>query len=98
MVKVIAFDFDSVLAAHDPDDGIAKIGPPLGPGIALLKSLIVKGNECFIFTSRPSCQRAWIADWLEAQGIKYIRIECDKPKFDLLIDDKAMSWPKNLGA
>jgi len=52
-------------------------------------------NEITIFSSRPDYENSTIRGILKASGIKFDRIICGKPSYDILFDDNAerfTSW------
>jgi hypothetical protein len=50
------------------------------------------GHEVTIFTNRPDYMYPDVEAMLKAWGIKYHRIICGKPSYDIFIDDKALKF------
>ena len=94
-MALIAVDIDGVLASklesgNYPQDYLKKT--PLEYAIEGLTYLKVEGHEVFLFTARYEEDRDVTVEWLEEHGFsglyKYIRFA--KPKYDVLIDDRAI--------
>ena len=82
----ICIDFDDTIfdkKARDPMEGAVN---------AINK--LYENNEITIFTNRPDYQYPDVEALLKAWGIKYHRIICGKPSYDLFIDDKAEKFIK----
>jgi len=58
--------------------------------IDYVNKLYDEGNTIYIFTSRNDAYQAQIHKWLKRNGVSFHFFICNKPYFDLLIDDKAM--------
>lgn len=92
----VAFDLDDTLAYGVWPD--PKIGEPIELGKQALLWYHDQGFEVIIFTSRPVSHIPRIWRWLEAQGLAkaVYDVICGKPHYDLLIDDRATSFPEGV--
>jgi hypothetical protein len=96
-----AFDMDGVLASllesgKYPEDYVKKTVIP--GAIESLKSIRALGHKVVIFTARYEIDRVVTEKWLEENGFHglYDELIMDKPKFDYLVDDRAIrfeGWP-----
>jgi hypothetical protein len=86
--RLIALDFDGVLAEHDPD--YTKVGAPIPAGLRLAQDLVAKGFRLLIFTARVN--RKPVKEFLQANGIEYVKVTNIKdPLVVAWIDDRAIS-------
>lgn len=80
----IAIDFDDTIFDK-------KERAPMKGAVKYINELY-KQNEITIYTNRPDYQYPDVEAMLKAWGIKYHRIICGKPSYDLLIDDRAKEF------
>lgn len=87
----IFIDFDGTIASDH------SYGPPMKDAIETINSLYDKGYQIVIYSCRsnfkvcdPKDHEKMVA-YLRQHGIKYHRIEKDKPHFMVLIDDRSMN-------
>lgn len=64
---------------------------PIPGAAACLHILRERGIKVVVFTSRKSCFREKTLEQLMRWGFEYDDIVFDKPQFDLLLDNKAMT-------
>jgi histidinol phosphatase-like enzyme len=64
---------------------------PNREAINMLNQLKENGYQIILWTSRFSEDKGITKQWLKAQGVKYDRIEFDKPFYDGFICDKSWS-------
>jgi len=88
---IIAIDLDNTLC--EPVSSSKNVGEcydrkPKRYMIELVKKLKEKGCKIVIFTHRHPVTRHATEQWLEDYDIQYDELVMDKPKYDLLIDDK----------
>ena len=83
MSKRICIDFDQTIFDR-------RTGEMSGAGI--INEWFLDGNEITIFTSRADTDYSTIKKLLDDAKIKYTRIICGKPMYDILIDDKAVKF------
>ena len=50
-----------------------------------------KGHYIMLFSARMKCDKAVTKEWLKRHGVKYNELILGKPKFDLYIDDIAIT-------
>lgn len=81
---IVAVDFDGVI--FDKRKG------EMLPGAVEGMKKLSKGNELYIFTSRPDYERGVIKSILDSHDVPYERIQCGKPQYDTLIDDHAQEF------
>ena len=85
----IAIDFDDTIFNK-------KTRAPMENAVDAINKL-ARDNEITIFTNRPDYQYPDVEAMMIAWGIRYDRIICGKPSYDLFIDDKAerfIGWDK----
>lgn len=91
----IAVDIDGVIASklesgNYPEDYVKK--DPLPYAIEGLKLLKEQGHYVYLFSARYEEDREATEDWLETHGFTglYEELLLGKPKYDILIDDRAI--------
>lgn len=94
MAKVIYVDIDETICMTPDNPRIYDAASPLYDNIRKINELYKKGNWIVYWTARGSRSGK---DWydltksqLDSWGAKYHELRCDKPYFDVMIDDKAM--------
>ena len=90
---IIAFDLDNTLC--EPISKSTNIleclkVKPIKKYVTLLKLLKNKGHTILIFTHRHRCTKPTTLLWLAMHKIPYDKLVMNKPKYDLLIDDKSI--------
>lgn len=100
----IAVDIDGVIASKlengvYPDDYVKKTA--LDGAIESLKRFKEWGYYVYLFTARHEEDREVTEQWLEEHGFKglYEELILGKPKYDILIDDRAIrhdDWDKTM--
>ena len=92
---IIYLDLDNTLCRTD---GLNYEGAePMPDRIAVANRLYDEGNRIIIWTARGAVTGVTLALWsltkrqLKAWGVKYHELKLDKPYFDLLVDDRALS-------
>lgn len=100
----IAVDIDGVLATkldngNYPEDYVKK--KALDKAVESLKWLNSLGYYVYLFSARYEADREVTEQWLEQHGFKglYQELILDKPKYDILIDDRAIRhehWDKTI--
>lgn len=83
---LIACDIDGVLTFETNGHNYAKRTPNL-PAIHYVQELM-KDNKVFFFTSRFSKDRKVTERWLAKYGIKNCKIIFNKPRYDIIVDDR----------
>lgn len=83
----IAIDFDDTI--FDTKNRI-----PMKGAVKAINKLYNEGNQITVFTTRPDYFSPDIEAMMRAWGIKFHRVICGKPTYDLLIDDKAQKFIK----
>jgi len=81
----VAIDFDDTLMDKASGEMIE------GADTAL-HGLKHQGHEILIFTTRPDYDRGMIKGWLEAHDVPFDSIQCGKPSYHVLIDDRAKEF------
>jgi uncharacterized HAD superfamily protein len=86
----IAIDIDGILTidteGHDYRNRI-----PNWDNINHVNRLYYEGHDIILFTSRHRCDRRITKQWLRKFNVHYHKLIMRKPKYDILIDDKAKS-------
>lgn len=91
----IAFDLDNCLCTSirkgHPED-IMKV-KPRNKLVKIVKELKERGHFIVIFTRRDVLDDGHLLTkkWLEKHNVPYDKLITDKPHYDILIDDRAMS-------
>lgn len=101
----IALDLDGTLAFYDKWRGIDHIGEPIPEMMKKVRKWIEDGDDIEIFTARVSGDAneatlaTWHIDqWLRKHDLPPFTISCiKKKKYDLFMDDRAISVVKNRG-
>ena len=91
--KVVAFDFDGVLAANTWPS--PKLGLPDYDALDAVCHYFSAGCEVVVFTARPESHFPRIWKWLEEQGLEDVVYDVTgrKPQCCLYFDDRAVRWP-----
>jgi len=98
--KIIAFDLDNTLCQPIKSNHENKLVPkqllklqPYKKHIKVLCDMKKEGNKIIIFTSRygPDEIKDATRKWLKKHRVPYDEIIWNKPSYDMLIDDKAIS-------
>jgi hypothetical protein len=96
---IVCFDFDGVLAYHETDWPIDRIGKPLREGFERARAEQAAGNRLVVLTSRPAWLHAKIQRFVAKHGKKYgvyfDRTTNVKPPALRYYDDRAERVPKN---
>lgn len=92
--KVIRIDIDETICMT-PDDRDYNKAKPIKKNIEKMNKLYDAGAVIIYWTSRGSTTKI---DWrsltkqqLDKWGVRYQKIECNKPYYDLFIDDKVLN-------
>ena len=110
--KRIAVDLDGTLTNHARFPEIWDLTPkqlmklydkvkPDKEMIHIINNLYENGFIIYIFTSRSDLLQKQIEDWLDKNDVKYHYFIANKPFYDILIDDKAITpevaklWARN---
>jgi hypothetical protein len=92
-IRTYAFDLDGTLCTLT--DGKYETAEPFVDRIRHVNKLFEEGHTILIFTARGATSKRDLRDFtfgqLSAWGIKFHKLVTDKPHFDLLVDDKAIS-------
>lgn len=102
MRKRIAVDLDGTLTLHGqfPDfhsqtmDELHKFYKTVKPNLEVIKKvneMFDKGFIIYIYTSRYDMFQHQIKHWLQDNGIKHHYLICNKPYYDFIVDDKAVT-------
>jgi len=93
---IIFVDIDNTICYSEPPNYIRSI--PKQDAIDRINKLYEEGNTIVYWTARgASSKNDWseLTQWqLKEWGVKYHELRLDKPYFDLLIDDKAVTFDK----
>lgn len=95
MQKIIYVDVDETICLTPDQPRVYKNAVPIYENIAKINSLYEAGHTIVYWTARGS--RSGISWYdltkrqLESWGAKYHDLKCDKPYYDLFIDDKTMT-------
>lgn len=91
---IVRVDIDRTLCTFDIEDGRKK-ATPNRKVIAKVNELYQDGAEIIIWTSRNNISRTDQTEFTRKQlkewGVKYHKLEMDKPLFDLFVDDRAVN-------
>tara|TARA_R110000803_G_scaffold83827_2_gene149872 strand:+ start:358 stop:675 length:318 start_codon:yes stop_codon:yes gene_type:complete len=100
----IALDLDGTLAHYDKWRGVEHVGEPIPAMVKKLNDWVAQGHNVTLFTARVSdAEEApdaghYIGKWILKHELPITEITCiKKKKFDLFVDDKAISVIKNEG-
>lgn len=96
MSKPVYVDIDGTMTMECEGFGekIYRSRTPRQDIIDAVNKLYDDGKFIVVWTSRFEEDRKVTMRWLKENRIKYHKLVMDKPQYDLLIDDKAIS-PKN---
>ena len=83
----IAIDFDDTIFNK-------KTRAPMEHAVETINQMVEDGHQITIFTNRPDYQYPDVEAMLKAWGVRYDRIICGKPSYDVFIDDKALHFTK----
>lgn len=100
----IAVDIDGVIATTLKNGVYPRDYPkkkPMPYSIQALKQLRKKGHTLYFFTARYEEDREITEQWLTEHGFSglYDELIMDKPKYDIIIDDRALrhiDWHETL--
>ncbi len=89
--KNIFFDLDGTLTVETEGYGtdVYKSRTPVSGRIDIINGLYDSGHKITIYTARHEVDREVTEKWLSVNLISYHELIMEKPKFDILIDDKA---------
>lgn len=82
--KVIAVDFDDTIREW-------RTGRPILRTILAMRKWHAAYHLIVIYTARREHERKFVAHWLRENDVPYDIIRMEKLRFDLLVDDKAVS-------
>ena len=92
-MKIIYVDIDETICKTDNHRSY-NLAEPIHENIKKINKLYEQGNTIVYWTSRGSRKQI---DWfeltksqLDSWGAKYHELRCDKPYYDLFIDDKTL--------
>lgn len=85
----VAVDIDGVLTLETAGWDYENRSPSWSH-ISLVNRIWEKGHLVVLYTSRRLEDLKITEKWLSTHGVKFDHIIFDKPKYDILIDDKAM--------
>ena len=100
---IFCFDLDNTLCTsvrRDHPEDILRV-KPLSDNIKIVRELKKKGHKITIFTRRGELKRGrqLTKKWLKEYKVPYDKLITKKPKYDLIIDDRAISiYKSNLTA
>ncbi len=100
MKYTIAFDMDNTICTsirRNHQEDIPKVKPRENM-IKLIRGLKKKEHKITIFTRRGASgknARKLTEEWLKKYDIPYDELIIEKPHYDLLIDDRAISCHRN---
>ena len=87
MARRIAFDFDGTLCSDEA------FGAPDCRALELCRQHFDARDTVIIYTARPEDDRPKIEAWLAQHRVRYDALRCGKLRYDVLVDDRALSWP-----
>lgn len=85
----IACDLDDSLINVSDNGGDWEKGTPIQDRIDVINKLYDLGWKIIIWSSREKDEREETEEQLEKFGIKYSKLKLNKPKFQLLLDNRA---------
>ena len=97
--KVIAFDFDGVIASYDGWKGFDVFGEPKYGVIQIMEKLKDEGYKIIIWTTRPFTEA--MREWLRINKVPYDSVNrtdhnppmtSTKPIFHAFIDDRGIGF------
>jgi len=90
---VIAVDIDGVLTLETEGFGeeIYWNRTPWTDNIRFVNNLYKAGHHVILYSARYEEDRQVTVRWLRRHKVKYHELILEKPKYDLLIDDRAVS-------
>jgi len=93
-MKVIYVDIDETICMTPDNPRVYKDATPIMENIEKINKLYDEGNEIIYWTARGSRSGD---DWweltksqLEEWGAKHHKLKCDKPYYDLFVEDKSI--------
>ena len=93
-MKKIIVDVDGTICTWEKD-GRYENAKPYKSRIRYLNGLLEKGHEIHYWTARGRNSNRDLYDFTKKQldnwGCKYTSFRCDKPAYDLWIDDKCLN-------
>jgi len=90
-MATIAVDFDNVLCDSNNIKPGMRMGIPTEGAIESMQALKAKGHTIVVFTVRGERPKH-VVDWLKYYSIPFDDVTNIKTNFDLMIDDKAISF------
>jgi len=90
MSKVYAIDIDGTLTVETEGWDYATRTPVLSR-IAGVNKLYEEGNVIALFTARYLQDEAITREWLKKYGVKFHTLILGKTKYDVIIDDRALT-------
>lgn len=90
--QCVALDFDGTLHEYYgwTGEGVENLNPPMPGVVQLIHDLITAGREVVIFSAREA---ETIRHWLRKYHLPELEVTNIKlPKFDVIIDDRAMNF------
>lgn len=93
ILKVIRVDIDETIC-NTPDSRDYTKSTPILDNIQKINKLYDMGHHIIYWTARGSRSGINWQDYTEWQlkswGVKFHKVECNKPYFDILIDDRSI--------
>ena len=98
-MKIIAFDFDGVIAEYDGWKGEDIFGEPIKETIKVMIDLYIKDFSIIIWTCRRDTPA--LRNWLHKNHVPFDSINSishnppgtsGKPAYDVLVDDRAINF------
>ena len=88
---IFAFDIDNTICKgieKSNDSKACSKAKPIKRIIKIIQDLKTKGHQILIFSHRKSSTKSATIEWLKKNQVPFDQLVLDKPKYDLLIDDK----------
>jgi len=91
-VNRYCWDIDGTICEkREPyEPGWYEIATPYEENISVMRTLHEMGHEIVIHTARPEEDRVVTETWLEKHNVPYDIIRFDKPRYDYIVDDRAI--------
>lgn len=89
---IYAFDIDGVLT-WETQEGVDAYTTrtPNWDAVDLLRELRYGGHVVILWTGRRESRRRITEDWLDLHNVPYDFLFMGKPRFDVFVDDKALT-------